>query len=110
MYFFLCVLCAVLCASCCAVCCAVLVSKHPCACAHTNTASSIKSRSDFIVINGLESVFLILSQGGWLPKVTAAWQSGRVSNFDYLLYINLAAGVMHCFFGMHVSIKSKGEG
>jgi hypothetical protein len=24
--------------------------------------------------------------------VTAAWQAGRVSNFDYLLYLNLAAG------------------
>ena len=33
-------------------------------------------------------------QGGWLPRVTSAWQSGRVSNFDYLLYINLAAGVL----------------
>jgi hypothetical protein len=31
-------------------------------------------------------------QGGWLHRVTAAWQSGRVSNFDYLLYLNLAAG------------------
>ncbi|GFH12603.1 uncharacterized protein HaLaN_08316, partial [Haematococcus lacustris] len=30
--------------------------------------------------------------GGWLHKVTAAWQAGRVSNFDYLLYLNLAAG------------------
>ena len=32
------------------------------------------------------------SQGGWLPSVTAAWQEGRVSNFDYLMYLNLAAG------------------
>ena len=30
--------------------------------------------------------------GGWLPRVTAAWQHGRLSNFDYLLYCNLAAG------------------
>ena len=28
----------------------------------------------------------------WLRKVTKAWQYGRVSNFEYLLYCNLAAG------------------
>jgi len=35
---------------------------------------------------------MLEAQGGWLPRVTAAWQAGRVSNFDYLLYLNLAAG------------------
>jgi factor associated with neutral sphingomyelinase activation len=30
--------------------------------------------------------------GEWLGRVTAAWQRGRLSNFDYLLYCNLAAG------------------
>ena len=30
--------------------------------------------------------------GGWLQRVTAAWQHGRITNFDYLLYCNLAAG------------------
>lgn len=30
--------------------------------------------------------------GGWLQRVTAAWQHGLISNFDYLLYCNLAAG------------------
>lgn len=30
--------------------------------------------------------------GGWLPRITAAWQHGRLTNFDYLLYCNLAAG------------------
>ena len=30
--------------------------------------------------------------GGWLAKVTGAWQAGRISNLDYLLYCNLAAG------------------
>lgn len=29
---------------------------------------------------------------GWLRRVTYAWQQGRLSNFDYLLYLNLAAG------------------
>ena len=28
----------------------------------------------------------------WLPRVQAAWQAGRVSNFVYLLYLNLTAG------------------
>lgn len=28
----------------------------------------------------------------WLPRVTAAWQRGKLTNFDYLLYCNLAAG------------------
>lgn len=32
------------------------------------------------------------AQGGWLQRVTAAWQYGRISNLDYLLYCNLAAG------------------
>ncbi|GMH42025.1 hypothetical protein BSKO_09944 [Bryopsis sp. KO-2023] len=31
-------------------------------------------------------------KGRWLMKVTRAWQLGRISNFDYLLYLNLAAG------------------
>ena len=30
--------------------------------------------------------------GGRLAKVTAGWQAGRISNLDYLLYCNLAAG------------------
>ena len=32
------------------------------------------------------------AQGKWLQRVTAAWQRGRVSNRDYLLFLNLAAG------------------
>ncbi len=32
------------------------------------------------------------AQGSWLQRVTAAWQRGRVSNRDYLLFLNLAAG------------------
>ncbi len=28
----------------------------------------------------------------WLPRVMAAWQAGRISNFAYLLYLNFAAG------------------
>ncbi|MEW5307948.1 MAG: hypothetical protein WDW36_010315 [Sanguina aurantia] len=35
---------------------------------------------------------LLEAQGAWLPRVTAAWQHARISNFDYLLYLNLAAG------------------
>ena len=30
--------------------------------------------------------------GEWLGRVTTAWQRGRLSNYDYLLYCNLAAG------------------
>jgi len=32
------------------------------------------------------------AEGHWLKRVTAAWQRGKISNFDYLLYCNLAAG------------------
>ena len=32
------------------------------------------------------------AEGAWLGRVVAAWQAGRVSNLDYLLYLNLAAG------------------
>lgn len=28
----------------------------------------------------------------WLSKVTAAWQQARISNMEYLLFLNLAAG------------------
>jgi hypothetical protein len=35
---------------------------------------------------------LLEAAGGWLRRVTAAWQQAKVSNFDYLLYLNLAAG------------------
>jgi factor associated with neutral sphingomyelinase activation len=30
--------------------------------------------------------------GTWLPRVLSAWQRGHLSNFDYLMYCNLAAG------------------
>ncbi|GLI70367.1 hypothetical protein VaNZ11_015146 [Volvox africanus] len=35
---------------------------------------------------------LLEAAGPWLRKVTAAWQRGALSNFDYLLYLNFAAG------------------
>ncbi|GAX76319.1 hypothetical protein CEUSTIGMA_g3765.t1 [Chlamydomonas eustigma] len=35
---------------------------------------------------------LLEAESDWLRRVTAAWQHGKVSNFDYLLYLNLAAG------------------
>lgn len=28
----------------------------------------------------------------WVQRVTAAWQRGHITNFDYLLFCNLAAG------------------
>lgn len=35
---------------------------------------------------------LLEAGSSWLPRVTAAWVAGRLTNFDYLLYLNLAAG------------------
>ena len=35
---------------------------------------------------------MVQAGGGWLAKVTVGWQAGRISNLDYLLYCNLAAG------------------
>lgn len=35
---------------------------------------------------------LLEASGHLLRRVAAAWQLGLVSNFDYLLYLNLAAG------------------
>ena len=32
------------------------------------------------------------AKGEWLQRVTSAWQHGRITNLDYLLYCNLAAG------------------
>ena len=34
----------------------------------------------------------VQADGQWLQKVTAAWQQGKLSNLDYLLFCNLAAG------------------
>ena len=42
--------------------------------------------------NGDERPRAAQAQGSWLQRVTAAWQRGRVSNRDYLLFLNLAAG------------------
>ncbi|CAD7696355.1 unnamed protein product [Ostreobium quekettii] len=35
---------------------------------------------------------ILEARGRWLKKVMAAWQRGKISTFDYLLYLNLAAG------------------
>ena len=35
---------------------------------------------------------IIEASGDWLKRITAAWQHGAISDFDYLLYLNLAAG------------------
>lgn len=35
---------------------------------------------------------LLEANSTWLHRVMMAWQLGRISNFDYLLYLNLAAG------------------
>eukprot|EP00884_Botryococcus_braunii_P015365 jgi/Botrbrau1/2511/Bobra.0079s0003.1 len=35
---------------------------------------------------------ILEAKGEWVRKVTAAWQRGRISNLDYLLFCNLAAG------------------
>lgn len=35
---------------------------------------------------------LLEANSTWLHRVMMAWQLGKVSNFDYLLYLNLAAG------------------
>jgi hypothetical protein len=34
----------------------------------------------------------VQAEGGWLQRVTAAWQHGKISNLEYLLFCNLAAG------------------
>lgn len=44
-------------------------------------------------VAALEAAAGILEgSGAWLPAVTAAWQAGRLDNFSYLLFCNLAAG------------------
>ena len=42
--------------------------------------------------NAVAGSALLEAQAGWLDATTAAWQRGDVSNLDYLLYLNLAAG------------------
>lgn len=42
--------------------------------------------------SALQRGALLEGRGSWLLHAQAAWVSGKVSNFDYLLYLNLAAG------------------
>lgn len=51
-------------------------------------ASSSSSLSTSTSVRGA----LLEANSGWLHAVVSAWRAGRVSNFDYLLYVNLAAG------------------
>ncbi len=37
-------------------------------------------------------VLIIQAETEWLPRVKGRWQAGHISNFAYLLYLNLAAG------------------
>lgn len=39
---------------------------------------------------------ILEAEGGWLRRVTTAWQAGRLPNLDYLLFLNLAAGRSFC--------------
>ncbi|KAG6550710.1 hypothetical protein Mapa_007807 [Marchantia paleacea] len=43
-----------------------------------------------------EAGSLLEADGSWLQRVTAAWQARLVSNYDYLVYLNLAAGRSFC--------------
>ncbi|KAL3683862.1 hypothetical protein R1sor_001884 [Riccia sorocarpa] len=43
-----------------------------------------------------EAGSLLEANGCWLQRITAAWQSRLVSNYDYLVYLNLAAGRSFC--------------
>lgn len=42
--------------------------------------------------SALQRGALLEGKGSWLLHAQAAWVSGKVSNFEYLLYLNLAAG------------------
>ncbi|XP_024520106.1 protein FAN isoform X1 [Selaginella moellendorffii] len=43
------------------------------------------------------SIGSLLDKGSsWLDRVTAAWQAGHISNYDYLMYLNLVAGRTRC--------------
>ncbi|XP_073387205.1 uncharacterized protein [Physcomitrium patens] len=39
---------------------------------------------------------LLEADSYWLNRITAAWQARLVSNYDYLMYLNLAAGRSFC--------------
>ncbi len=40
----------------------------------------------------VSTLVALQAESGWLAKVTGAWQAAKISNLDYLLYCNLAAG------------------
>lgn len=62
--------------------------------AGNNSNSSSNTNSPSAAVQGLLQAhgLLLEAAGSWLRRVTAAWQHARISNFDYLLYLNLAAG------------------
>lgn len=64
------------------------------------------ARSQSQTLQSTCSFVLLCAQGGWLHKVTAAWQAARVSNFDYLMYLNLAAGEGRAATGAMSSLAS----
>lgn len=48
---------------------------------------------------------LLEAAGEWLRRVTSAWQQARITNFDYLLYLNLAAGE-HGSYGIRCGMSA----
>eukprot|EP00898_Chlorokybus_atmophyticus_P003046 jgi/Chlat1/3742/Chrsp259S03886 len=49
-----------------------------------------------VPVNAAAAGSLLEPDSGWLKKVAAAWCDGRLTNRDYLLFLNLAAGRSFC--------------
>lgn len=61
---------------------------YPSSSPHPSAAPRPSTPSALLAANGL----LLEAAGPWLRRVTAAWQRASISNFDYLMYLNFAAG------------------
>ena len=60
--------------------------------AHERLSSLPHFGSDVTGTSALQRGALLEGKGAWLLHVQAAWLHGKVSNLQYLLYLNFAAG------------------
>ena len=58
----------------------------------TDRETLLKALGSVLGTRGAAMSGVLEASGDWLRRITAAWQHGALSNFDYLLYLNLAAG------------------
>jgi factor associated with neutral sphingomyelinase activation len=60
--------------------------------AHAALSSLPAFGADVVGASALQRGALLEGRGAWLLHVQSAWTNGKISNLQYLLYLNFAAG------------------